>query len=429
MKVIELNNGLTAEGIKVLKQWEGIPREISVTAARIVADVRMRGDDAVLAYGRAYDGIESAADFLVPENQLEDAYRQVGDAFKKAMDQAIVNIERYHERLVQEDFQFITEGGSILGSRVTPLERVAVYVPGGKAAYPSTVLMCAVPAILAGVKEICIFSPNGGAREINPYVGAAAYRLGIRRFYRIGGAQAVAAAAYGTDIIPKVNKIVGPGNAYVAAAKKEVFGAVDIDMIAGPSEIAVLADAEANPEWVAADLLSQAEHDEMARCFLITDSRILGEQVAAAVYRQLGKLQRASVAQKAIKSNGYILITPDLDTAAEAANLIAPEHLEINTRSPMDLLPKIRNAGAIFLGPYSAEPIGDYLAGPNHVLPTYGTAAFFSPLSVSDFQKRSSLICYSREDLLTMGPYAVEIAEAEGLTAHAAALKGRLEYV
>lgn len=429
MEIIELKGGSSIEGIKSLKRWAGIPEEIAAAAGQIVKAVRERGDEAVLRYAGQFDGIERIEDYLADEAELEKAYRRVGDAFKRAMDQAVANIERYHRNLVEKSFHTMTEGGSILGSIVTPLERVGLYVPGGKAAYPSTVIMCAVPARLAGVKEICIFSPNGGSREINPYVGAAAYRLGIRRFYRIGGAQAIAAAAYGTDSIPKVDKIVGPGNAYVAAAKKEVFGAVDIDMVAGPSEIAVIADEYARADWVAADLLSQAEHDEMARCFLITDSGEFGGKVAKALAERLDKLERKAIARKAVENNTFILITENLDAAVDAANSIAPEHLEVYTRSPHKLLGRIRNAGAIFVGPYSTEPIGDYMAGPNHVLPTYGTAAFFSPLSVSDFQKRSSFIQYSLEDLRAYGPGAVEMAEAEGLTAHAAALKVRLENV
>jgi len=288
--------------------------------------------------------------------------------------------------------------------------------------------MCAVPAIIAGVREIIILTPPSPDGGINPYIAVTAKLLGIDRIFRAGGAQGVAAAAFGTETIPKVDKIVGPGNAYVAAAKREVYGFVDIDMIAGPSEIAVVADSSANAGWVAADMLSQAEHDEMARCFLVTDSRAFADSVNAEIERQLAGMKRKSIISKALENNSAVIVVDDIEKAAEIINRIAPEHLEIITENPFKVLKNIKNAGAIFLGGYSTEPIGDYIAGPNHVLPTYGTAAFFSPLSTRDFQKRSSLIYYSKEDLAVFGPAAITIAEAEGLEAHANALKVRLEY-
>lgn len=405
-----------------------IPEEVTAAAGKIVFDVRERGDLAVLEYSRKFDNVKEIGDFLVSESDLDTAASKVPGSFTDAMSKSIANVKRYQKHMADRSFNIFTDNGSVLGSRVTPIERVAIYVPGGKASYPSTVVMCAVPAQIAGVREIMIFTPPSEDGGINPYVAAAAKLLGIEKVYRIGGAQAVAAAAFGTETIPKADKIVGPGNAYVAAAKREVYGFVDIDMIAGPSEIAVIADSSANAAWVAADLLSQAEHDEMARCFLVTDSEEFAKKVNSEVERQLSAMKRKSIIRKALENNSAVFVTDAIGKAADIINRIAPEHLEIISENPFGILKDIRNAGAIFIGSYSSEPIGDYIAGPNHVLPTYGTAAFFSPLSTADFQKRSSLIYYNKADLEAYGPAAVEIAEAEGLEAHANALKVRLGY-
>ena len=408
------------------KSYSFIPEEVTAAVKQIVNDVRERGDSAVLEYSRKFDGLTDIGDFQVGSHDLEIAAGKVDDSFKAAIEKSIANVRRFHSLMLEKDFSILTDNGSILGSRVTPIDRVAIYVPGGKASYPSTVVMCAVPAIIAGVREIIILTPPSEGGGINPYVAVTAKLLGIDKIFRIGGAQAVAAAAFGTETIPKVDKIVGPGNAYVAAAKREVYGFVDIDMIAGPSEIAVVADNSANAAWVAADLLSQAEHDEMARCFLVTDSEEFAKRVNEEIGRQLAGMKRQGIIRKALENNSKAIVVDSIEQAADIINKIAPEHLEIITGNPFGVLKNIKNAGAIFLGNYSTEPIGDYIAGPNHVLPTYGTAAFFSPLSTTDFQKRSSLIYYSKEDLAAFGPAAINIAEAEGLEAHANALKVRL---
>ena len=408
------------------KSYSFIPEEVTDTVKEIVRDVRDRGDIAVLEYSKKFDNIGDIKDFQVSRADLKAAADKAEDSFITAISKSIANVRSYHRELADKDFCMLTDNGSLLGSRVTAIEKLAVYVPGGKASYPSTVVMCAVPAIIAGVKEIIVLTPPDRDGSINPYIAATAKLLGIERVYRIGGAQAVAAAAFGTETVPKVDKIVGPGNAYVAAAKREVYGFVDIDMIAGPSEIAVIADSGANAAWVAADLLSQAEHDEMARCFIVTDSKTFAARVNTEIESQLTGMKRRNIISKALENNSAVIVVEDIGKATGIINRIAPEHLEIITENPFSLLKDIKNAGAIFIGEYSSEPIGDYIAGPNHVLPTYGTAAFFSPLSTRDFQKRSSLVYYSKADLEAYGPYAVTIAEAEGLEAHANALKVRL---
>lgn len=409
------------------KSCSFIPEEVTATVKKIVRDVRDRGDSAVLEYSRKFDNVRDVGEFQVSSGALEAAAKEADGSFKAAISKSIANVKRFHSKMADKDFNILTDNGSVLGSRVTPIERAAIYVPGGKASYPSTVVMCAVPAIIAGVREIIILTPPLKDRGVNPYIAATAKLLGIERVFRIGGAQAVAAAAFGTGTIPKADKIVGPGNAYVAAAKREVYGFVDIDMIAGPSEIAVVADSSANEAWVAADLLSQAEHDEMARCFLVTDSKTFAARVNAEIERQLKDMKRKSIISKALENNSAAIVVDNIEKSADIINKIAPEHLEIVTKNPFAILKNIKNAGAIFIGAYSTEPIGDYIAGPNHVLPTYGTAAFFSPLSTRDFQKRSSFIYYNKEDLETFGSAAIKIAEAEGLEAHANALKVRLK--
>lgn len=410
------------------KKSSFIPEEVTETVKKIVRDVRDRGDKAVLEYSRKFDNLQDIADFQVSADALEKAAGEAGFSFREAISKSIDNVRKYHMNMADRDFNIFTDNGSVLGSRVTPIDKIAIYVPGGKASYPSTLVMCAVPAKIAGVREIILLTPTPYESGINPYVAVTAKILGIDKVFRVGGAQGIAAAAFGTETIPKVDKIVGPGNTYVAAAKREVYGFVDIDMIAGPSEIAVVADSRANPSWVAADILSQAEHDEMARCFLITDSKDFADRVNAEIERQLGQMKRKEIISKALESNSSVIIVEAIEQAGDIVNRIAPEHLEIITEDPFRVLKGIKNAGAIFLGGYSTEPIGDYIAGPNHVLPTYGTAAFFSPLSTRDFQKRSSLIYYNKKDLAEYGPAAIRIAEAEGLEAHANALKVRLQY-
>jgi len=427
LRMLSWDNKCSALELAGMKADSFIPEEVTATVKKIIKDVRDRGDSAVLEYSRRFDKLSDIGDFTVGAADLEAAAGKVDKGFLAAMEKSIANIRRYHKETADRDFSIMTDNGSLLGSRVTPIDKVAIYVPGGKASYPSTVVMCAVPAIIAGVSEIILLTPPAADGGMNPYIAATARLLGIERIFRIGGAQAVAAAAFGTDTVPKVDKIVGPGNAYVAAAKREVYGYVDIDMIAGPSEIAVVADSSANPAWVAADLLSQAEHDEMARCFLVTDSGVFAERVGREIKRQLAGMKRKDIISKALGSNSMMVVVRTMGEAAGIINSIAPEHLEIITENPFTLLKDIKNAGAIFIGAYSTEPIGDYIAGPNHVLPTYGTAAFFSPLSTRDFQKRSSLIYYSRADMEAFGLEAVRIAEAEGLEAHANALKVRLE--
>lgn len=408
------------------KSCSFIRSEVTEAARKIVRDVRTRGDSAVLEYSRRFDNVENIEDFRVSSDALEKAAGEADDTFMAAISKSIANVKKYQNLMLDKDFNIITDNGSVLGSRVTAIDRAAIYVPGGKAAYPSSLVMCAVPAIIAGVREIFILTPPSTDGSINPYVAATAKLLGIDRIFRIGGAQGVAAAAFGTETIPKADKIVGPGNAYVAAAKREVYGFADIDMIAGPSEIAAVADSSANPCWVAADLLSQAEHDEMARCFLITDSRAFAASVNTEIERQLKVMKRKNIISQALGDNSAAIVVNTMEQSADIINRIAPEHLEIITENPFSILKNIKNAGAIFIGGYSTEPIGDYIAGPDHVLPTYGTAAFFSPLSARDFQKRSSLIYYSKEDMEAFGPDAIRIAEAEGLEAHANALKVRL---
>ena len=416
-----------AEYISSISDAGALPDSVVNAAKEIIKQVKEKGDEAVLFYNKKFDGVADDFVLAVTEAEIDEAYNSVDEDIKEAIRIAITNIKAFHKKKAEQSFNMITENGSILGSIVTPMKRVALYVPGGKAAYPSTVVMCAVPAIIAGVEEIYILTPPDKSGNVNKFVLATAKLLGIKKIFKAGGAQGVAAAAFGTPTIPKASKIVGPGNAYVAAAKREVFGTIDIDMIAGPSEILILADKSAKADWVAADMLSQAEHDEMARVFLITDSEELGKQVQKELENQLINLSREKIAKAAIENNSYILITDDMEKAADLANEIAPEHLELYVEKPFELLVKIKNAGAIFLGGYSPEPIGDYIAGPNHVLPTSGTAAFSSPLSVSDFVKRSSLIFYSEKDFAVNAPHAIKIAQVEGLDAHANAMKLRLD--
>jgi histidinol dehydrogenase len=396
------------------------------TVNAIIQRVRTEGDEALVAYTREFDGYEiTPAQFLVTEEEFAAAYEQIDEAFLATLRKAKENIRAYHEKQKRYSWFDPTPGGSILGQKITPLERVGVYVPGGKAAYPSSVLMNIIPAKVAGVDEIIMVTPPSKSGKVNPGTLVAAREAGVDRVYKVGGAQAVAALAFGTETIPKVDKIVGPGNIFVALAKKAVFGYVSIDSIAGPSEILVLADETANPRYVAADLLSQAEHDEMASAILVTTSQALADQVSVLVHEMAAGLARREIIEKSLENYGYILVASTMEDAIAVTNEIASEHMEIMTRDPFSLMPKIRNAGAIFIGEYSSEPLGDYLAGPNHVLPTNGTARFFSPLSVDDFIKKSSIISYTREELEAVWPDVVRFAENEGLTAHANSIQVR----
>lgn len=393
----------------------------------IIENVRANKDAAVFAYTKQFDGAELTADTVqVTEAEIEAAYTMVDEKLLDVIRKAKVNIRTYHEKQKQYSW-FDSQDGIILGQKVTPIAKAGVYVPGGKAVYPSSVLMNIMPAKVAGVEEIIMTTPCDKAGRVNPATLVAANEAGVDKVFKVGGAQAIAALAFGTESIPKVDKIVGPGNIYVALAKKAVFGHVSIDSIAGPSEILVLADETANPRFAAADLLSQAEHDELASAILITTSREFAEQVSTQVDLFTAELSRKEIISKSLDNYGYILVAPDLDTAIDAANEIASEHLEIMMANAFDVMTRIKNAGAIFIGEYSSEPLGDYFAGPNHVLPTNGTAKFFSPLGVDDFIKKSSIISYSREALEPVYKDIVQFAECEQLTAHANSIRVRFE--
>lgn len=396
--------------------------------AEIVESVRRGRDEAVFAYTKQFDRAEITAENIrVTEEEIAQAYREVDAQLLSVIRKALVNICAYHEKQKRYSWFDSKPDGTLLGQKISALARVGVYVPGGKAVYPSSVLMNIVPAKVAGVGQIVMTTPCNAEGKVNPTTLVAAKEAGADEVYKVGGAQAIAALAFGTQSIPKVDKIVGPGNIYVALAKKAVYGFVNIDSIAGPSEILVLADESADPRYVAADLLSQAEHDEMASAILITTSRTLAEKVSAEVDQFVSVLSRKEIIQKSLDNFGYILVADSLETAIEAANDIASEHLEIMTENPFEVMTKIRNAGAIFIGPYSSEPLGDYFAGPNHVLPTNGTARFFSPLSVDDFIKKSSIVYYSREALEAIHEDIETFAKAEQLTAHANSIHVRFE--
>ena len=396
--------------------------------AEILEHVRTQKDRALFDYTLKFDKAEIGADNIkITEEEIQEAYKEVEPSLLQVIHKALVNIEEYHKKQMQYSWFDSKPNGTLLGQKVTALRRVGVYVPGGKAVYPSSVLMNIMPAKVAGVDEIIMTTPPDKNGKVNPNTLVAAKEAGATAIYKVGGAQAIAALAYGTESIPKVDKIVGPGNIYVALAKKAVYGHVSIDSIAGPSEILVIADDTANPRYVAADLLSQAEHDELASAILVTPSKKLAEQVSAEVDRFLETLSRAEIIRKSLDNYGYILLTDTLDDAVDIANEIASEHLEIMTTDPYLIMTKIRNAGAIFIGEYSSEPLGDYFAGPNHILPTNGTAKFFSPLSVDDFLKKSSIISYSREALQAVHKDIESFAEAELLTAHANSIRVRFE--
>ena len=396
--------------------------------AEILKKVRKEGDQALFAYTKEFDKTEITAETIrVTEAEIKEAYDAVDPGLLEVIRKALVNIRSFHEKQKQNSWFSTTEEGTMLGQKVSPLKRVGVYVPGGKAVYPSSVLMNIVPAKVAGVDEIIMTTPPGKDGKVCPTTLVAAKEAGADAVYKVGGAQAVGALAYGTESIPKVDKIVGPGNIFVALAKKAVYGYVSIDSIAGPSEILVLADDTANPRYVAADLLSQAEHDELASAILITTCRELAEKVSREVDGFTEVLSRKDIIRKSLDNFGYILIAENMEEAIEAANEIASEHMEIVTENPFEVMMKVRNAGAIFIGPYSSEPLGDYFAGPNHVLPTNGTAKFFSPLSVDDFIKKSSIVYYSREALEKIHKDIEQFASAEQLTAHANSVAVRFE--
>ena len=405
-----------------------VDADIHRRVEEIVAAVRDKGDAALLEFTERFDRVAlTAGELAVTAGELEGAESAVGSATMRALRYAADRIERFHRESAPRSWRMTDALGSRLGQEVRPLDRVAVYVPGGRAAYPSTVMMTAIPARVAGVKEIVLVSPPSPDKSLNPAVLAAARVAGVTEAYRIGGAQAVAALAYGTETIRRVDKIVGPGNIYVALAKSRVFGDVGIDMIAGPSEVMVVADASADPEWVAADLLAQAEHDPMARAVLLTPSRALIDAVAAATERQLAALPRREIAGAALRAHGALVLTRSLEEAVEVANLLAPEHLELQVADPDALLAQVRNAGAVFLGRYTPEVVGDYVAGPNHVLPTGGTARFASALGTEDFVKRLSVIQYAPAGLRDAGPHVSELARVEGLDGHGAAAAIRIE--
>ncbi|MBD9069723.1 MAG: histidinol dehydrogenase [Dorea longicatena] len=394
----------------------------------ILAHVKEEKDQAVFAYTKKFDHADiTAANIKVTEEEIEEAYKEVDPKLVEIIRKALLNIRTYHEKQRQYSWFDSKPDGTILGQKVTPLHRVGVYVPGGKAVYPSSVLMNIVPAKVAGVDEIVMVTPPGKDGKVTPNTLVAAHEAGADVIYKVGGAQAIAALAYGTESIPKVDKIVGPGNIYVALAKKAVYGYVSIDAIAGPSEILVIADETANPRFVAADLLSQAEHDELASAILVTTSEELARKVSDEVDGFLKELSRSEIIRKSLDNYGYILVADTMDDVIDIANEIASEHLEIQTKNPYDVMTKVRNAGAIFIGEYASEPLGDYFAGPNHVLPTNGTAKFFSPLSVDDFIKKSSIIGYSEEALRDIHKDIEAFAEAEQLTAHANSIKVRFE--
>mgnify|MGYP000542900915 FL=1 len=429
MRIVKLTKESKSNILEnLLKRSPNSYGKFESAVADILANVKSRGDDALFEYTRNFDKADiNPSNIVVTQEEIDEAYSLVDDKLLEVIRKALVNIRDYHEKQKQYSWFDSKPDGTILGQKVTALSRVGVYVPGGKAAYPSSVLMNVMPAKVAGVEQIVMCTPPDKEGKVYPTTLVAAKEAGVDVIYKVGGAQAIAAMAYGTASVPKVDKIVGPGNIYVALAKKAVFGYVSIDSVAGPSEIMVIADETANPRFVAADLLSQAEHDEMASAILVTTSEELAKKVSAQIDEFLKELSRSEIISKSLENYGYILVADSIDEAIEVANDIASEHLEIVTKDPFNVMTKIKNAGAIFLGEYSSEPLGDYFAGPNHVLPTNGTAKFFSPLSVDDFIKKSSIISYSREALELIHNDIETFAKAEHLTAHANSIHVRFE--
>ncbi len=429
MRIVELTESTRKNVLNdLLKRSPNNYSEYEETVNEILSNVKENGDQALFEYTLKFDKFQ-----LTPENirvtreEIREAYAQMDSELVEVIKRSAANIRAFHEKQLRNSWFDAKEDGTILGMKITPIGRVGVYVPGGKAAYPSSVLMNVIPAKVAGVTDIIMTTPPGADGKVNPGTLVAADIAGVGTIYKAGGAQAIAAMAYGTQSIPKVDKITGPGNIFVALAKKAVYGYVSIDSIAGPSEILVLADETANPRYVAADLLSQAEHDELASAILITTSRELAEQVSEEVDGFVARLSRREIMEKSLENYGYILLAEDMEAAIQAANDIASEHLEILTKNPFDTMTRIKNAGAIFLGEYSSEPLGDYYAGPNHILPTNGTAKFFSPVNVDDFLKKTSIISYSREALQAVHEDIERFAESEGLTAHANSIRVRFE--
>jgi len=429
MRIIKLTEASKYNILEnLLKRSPNSYDQFESVVADILYDIKKNGDEAIFRYTKKFDGADiNAENIVVTREEIEEAYNLVDSSLIDVIRKAIVNIREFHVKQKQYSWFDSKPDGTILGQKITALSRVGVYVPGGKAAYPSSVLMNIIPAKVAGVETIIMTTPPGTNGKVNPGTLVAATEAGVDIIYKVGGAQAIGALAYGTASIPKVDKIVGPGNIYVALAKKAVFGYVSIDSVAGPCEILIIADETANPRFIAADLLSQAEHDEMASAILITTSEDLANKVSAQVDLFVKELSRTEIIQKSLDNYGYILIATSMEEAIQVANEIASEHLEIVTKDPFNIMTKIKNAGAIFLGEYSSEPLGDYFAGPNHVLPTNGTAKFFSALSVDDFIKKSSIISYSREALEPIHKDIELFAEAEQLTAHANSIKVRFE--
>ncbi|MFZ5604164.1 MAG: histidinol dehydrogenase [Pseudomonadota bacterium] len=426
---LDANQRDFAQRLDALLAWESVSDHRVLNAVTdIVNDVRKRGDTALLEYTQKFDRVnaQSAAELVVPQSRLQQALENIPADQRQALETAAQRVRVYHQHQKQDSWQFTEADGTVLGQKITPLDRVGIYVPGGKASYPSSVLMNAIPAKVAGVKDVIMVVPTPGG-EVNEMVFAAAAIAGVDKLITVGGAQAVAALAYGTATVPRVDKIVGPGNIYVATAKRMVFGQVGIDMIAGPSEILVVCDGKTDPDWIALDLFSQAEHDEDAQSILISPDRDFLQKVKAAMARLLPTLERESIARVSLKNRGALILVKDLEQAAELVNRIAPEHLELSVENPVALAEKVRHAGAIFMGRHTAEAIGDYCAGPNHVLPTSSTARYSSPLGVYDFQKRSSLIHCSPQGASTLGKVASVLARGESLTAHARSAEYRIK--
>lgn len=429
MRIIQLTDTTKKDILTdLLKRSPSSYGEYEATVAEIIENVKTNGDEAVFAYTKQFDKFDlNAENIYVTREEIEEAYKQIDADLIEVYKRSAENVRVFHEKQLRNSWFDPKPDGTILGQRMTPISRAGVYVPGGKAAYPSSVLMNIIPAKVAGVEQIIMTTPCNAEGKVNPGTLVAADIAGADLIFKVGGAQAIAALAFGTKSIPKVDKITGPGNIFVALAKKAVYGHVSIDSVAGPSEILVLADETANPRYVAADLLSQAEHDELASAILITTSKELAEQVSKEVDAFTAELSRKEIIQKSLNNYGYILLAESMEDAVDAANEIASEHLEILTKNPFDTMTRIKNAGAIFLGEYSSEPLGDYFAGPNHILPTNGTAKFFSPLNVDDFMKKTSIISYSREALEKVHKDIEAFAESEGLTAHANSIKVRFE--
>ncbi|MBU3173067.1 histidinol dehydrogenase [Clostridium estertheticum] len=410
------------------KRTEDVQKDVNIIVDKILADVRTRGDEAIIKYTQKFDSkFVTLANFVVTDTEIKNAYKMVDQDFLDAIRLAKVNVKEFHEKQKRNAWMMTKEKGAILGQTLRGLESVGIYVPGGTASYPSSVIMNAIPAKVAGVENLVMVTPPLNDGTVNPHILVAADIAGVDKIYKMGGAQAIAGLAYGTEKISKVDKIVGPGNIYVAMAKKSVFGCVAIDMIAGPSEILIIADEFANQHFIAADLMSQAEHDVLASAMLITTSRDLANRVVKELEIQIKDMSRCKIIKESLEKYGVILIAQNIDEAIELANDIAPEHLEVMVRDPFNYLGDIKNAGSIFLGEYSPEPLGDYMAGPNHVLPTSGTARFFSPLSVDDFIKKSSYIYYTKEALSEVKEKVIKLSDVEGLTAHGNSIKVRFK--